>query len=174
MISRRYPDSKKALITTPSTTPILIAFFFNNIAQDFQEANDEDKEEVSDDEEIIQVKVLMAFDNDELDVRKNHARNGEWIDITMRKEQLKEEKHVNEKWLNSSNKAVNECLKLTKAPTDPKSSKESRLEPLTPLPPLKVLEGGSSSSDVMPLTYQEHSLTDRPSLGTMKHTKPDT
>ncbi|GJW64167.1 retrovirus-related pol polyprotein from transposon TNT 1-94 [Tanacetum coccineum] len=185
---------------------------------------------VSDDEEITQVKVLMALADDELAVGKNHAMNREWIDITMRKvniilsldedsewqnyvkyisidlkffeeqrlnllskynklvfelnkcrddllvfkqakleainfqlqntelikqnhalqEQLKEEKHVNEKWLNSSNKverhnpgsklpnfntrrilvlesqAVNECLKLIEAPIDPKSSKESR------------------------------------------------
>ncbi|GJZ93421.1 hypothetical protein Tco_0665486 [Tanacetum coccineum] len=31
------------------------------------------------------VKVLMALADDELTVGKNHARNGEWIDITMRK-----------------------------------------------------------------------------------------
>ncbi|GKD15825.1 hypothetical protein Tco_1204983, partial [Tanacetum coccineum] len=30
------------------------------------------------------------------------------------------------------------------------------------------------SSEVMPLTYQEHSPRERPGLGTMKHTKPDT
>ncbi|GJX71131.1 putative reverse transcriptase domain-containing protein [Tanacetum coccineum] len=44
-----------------------------------------DEEEVSDDEEMTQVKVLMALADDELSVGKNHARNGEWIDITMRK-----------------------------------------------------------------------------------------
>ncbi|GJS04648.1 hypothetical protein Tco_0321156 [Tanacetum coccineum] len=44
-----------------------------------------DEEEVLDDEEVTQVKVLMALANDELTVGKNHARNGEWIDITMRK-----------------------------------------------------------------------------------------
>ncbi|GJW91644.1 hypothetical protein Tco_0169197 [Tanacetum coccineum] len=42
-------------------------------------------EKVLDDEEVTQVKVLMALANDELTVGKNHARNGEWIDITMRK-----------------------------------------------------------------------------------------
>ncbi|GJR09550.1 hypothetical protein Tco_0792202 [Tanacetum coccineum] len=46
---------------------------------------DWDEEEVSDDEEVTQVKVLMALADDELTVGKNHARNGEWIDITMRK-----------------------------------------------------------------------------------------
>ncbi|GJU86472.1 hypothetical protein Tco_1294018 [Tanacetum coccineum] len=43
------------------------------------------KEEVSYDEEMVQVKVLMARADDELVVDKNHARNGEWIDITMKK-----------------------------------------------------------------------------------------
>ncbi|GJS48863.1 hypothetical protein Tco_0598984 [Tanacetum coccineum] len=37
------------------------------------------------------------------------------------------------------NQAVNECLKLTEAPTDPESSKESGSESQTPLPPLKNL-----------------------------------
>ncbi|GJV09203.1 retrovirus-related pol polyprotein from transposon TNT 1-94 [Tanacetum coccineum] len=44
-----------------------------------------DAEEVSDDEEVIEVKVLMALADDELIVGKNHAHNGEWIDITIRK-----------------------------------------------------------------------------------------
>ncbi|GKB10624.1 hypothetical protein Tco_0844547 [Tanacetum coccineum] len=44
-----------------------------------------DEEEVSYDEEVTQVKVLMALADDELTIGKNHARNSEWIDITMRK-----------------------------------------------------------------------------------------
>ncbi|GJY14309.1 hypothetical protein Tco_0383618 [Tanacetum coccineum] len=44
-----------------------------------------DEEEVLDDEEMTQVKVLMALADDELSVGKNHARNSEWIDITIRK-----------------------------------------------------------------------------------------
>ncbi|GJU41520.1 hypothetical protein Tco_1194477 [Tanacetum coccineum] len=103
-------------------------------------------------------------------------------------EQLKEEKKINEKWLNSSNKVerhnlnnklpnfntgrtlvpesqdVNECLKLTKAPTDPESSKESESEPLTALPLLKNLHEASPSSEVMPLTYQDHSPKKTPGL----------
>ncbi|GJT83917.1 hypothetical protein Tco_1058259 [Tanacetum coccineum] len=35
LIQRRYSYSKKALVTTPSTTPISIAFFSNNVIQDF-------------------------------------------------------------------------------------------------------------------------------------------
>nr|GFA30879.1 putative ribonuclease H-like domain-containing protein [Tanacetum cinerariifolium] len=49
-----------------------------------------DEVEESDDKEMTQVKVLMAPSNDELDVEKNHARNGKWIDITMRKRHIRE------------------------------------------------------------------------------------
>ncbi|GJU90820.1 hypothetical protein Tco_1303243 [Tanacetum coccineum] len=48
------------------------------------ETFDWDKEEVSNDEEVTQVKVLMALADDELTVGKDYTRNGEWIDITMR------------------------------------------------------------------------------------------
>ncbi|GKB53843.1 retrovirus-related pol polyprotein from transposon TNT 1-94 [Tanacetum coccineum] len=195
---------------------------------------DWDEEEVSDDEEVTQVKVLMALADDELTVGKNHARNGEWIDITMRKlnhalqEQLKEEKKINEKWLTSSKKvsqciseqiphqkkkvlggemltessskmnenenlfipasigydhkmvpkkqrlAVNESLKPIKTSNTPESSKDSEMESLTPLPPMKNLQGASPSSEIMPLTFQPHFPKERPGLGIMKHTKPET
>ncbi|GJU39122.1 hypothetical protein Tco_1192079 [Tanacetum coccineum] len=182
LIQRRYFNTNKALITTPSSTAISTAFFSNNVIQDFQENSDDevdersseeylkdldiefherallanskchfakdclsktsepsykssvsgfcskgfqpkftpkliqfsqsstspstsqtpktfqpknkglvaetfnwDEEEVLDDEEIIEVKVLMALADDELTVGKNHACNGEWIDITTRK-----------------------------------------------------------------------------------------
>ncbi|GKC55497.1 retrovirus-related pol polyprotein from transposon TNT 1-94 [Tanacetum coccineum] len=49
------------------------------------ETFDWDGEEVSDDEEVTQVKVLIALADDEFTVGKNHARNGKWIDITMRR-----------------------------------------------------------------------------------------
>ncbi|GKA68619.1 hypothetical protein Tco_0768536 [Tanacetum coccineum] len=179
LISRRYPESKKALITSPLTTLISTALFSNNI------------EKVSDDEEMTQVKVLMALSNDELVVGKNHARNGEWIDVTMRKVNILLSMDEDVDWqiylkyiridlkfveeqriLVPESQAINECLGLIEAPTDPESSKESGSEPLIPLPPLKNLQGASSSSEVMPLTYQDHSPKKRPGLGIMKHTKP--
>ncbi|GJQ93282.1 retrovirus-related pol polyprotein from transposon TNT 1-94 [Tanacetum coccineum] len=80
---------------------------------------DWDEKEVSDDEEETQVKVYMALVYDELFVGNNNARNGEWIDITMKK-------------------------------------------------------GASPSSEVMTLTYQDHSPRKRPGLGTMKRIKPVT
>ncbi|GKA54589.1 hypothetical protein Tco_0753538 [Tanacetum coccineum] len=46
---------------------------------------DWDEEEVSDDDEETRVQVLMALADDELSVGKSHARNGEWVDIIMKK-----------------------------------------------------------------------------------------
>ncbi|GJZ22720.1 putative reverse transcriptase domain-containing protein [Tanacetum coccineum] len=42
-------------------------------------------DETREKEEVTQVKVLMALADDELIVGKNHARNGEWVDVTIRK-----------------------------------------------------------------------------------------
>ncbi|GJX24218.1 retrovirus-related pol polyprotein from transposon TNT 1-94 [Tanacetum coccineum] len=161
---------------------------------------DWDEEEVSDDEEVTQIKLTHAL-----------------------QEQLKEEKKINEKWLTSSKKVsqcisgqiphqkkkvisgemliesslkmnenenifvpasmrillpesqvVNESLKPTKTSNTPKSSKDSKMESLTPLPPLKNHQRASPSSKVMPLTFQTHSPKERPGLGIMKHTKPKT
>ncbi|GJW58663.1 retrovirus-related pol polyprotein from transposon TNT 1-94 [Tanacetum coccineum] len=220
---------------------------------------------VSDEEEVTQVKVLMALADDELIVGKSHARNGNSIShhhekfveeqrlehtvLSITKEQLKEEKKINEKWLTSLKKvsqcineqiphqkkkvhggklltgssskmnenenlfvpasmrydqemvpktkdwverlnpvskhpnfntgrilvpksqAVNESLETSNTL---ESSKDSEAEFLTPLPPLKILQGASPSSEVIPLTFQPHSLKERPGLGIMKHTKPET
>ncbi|GKF24231.1 hypothetical protein Tco_0076553, partial [Tanacetum coccineum] len=45
LIQRRYSDTKKALITTPSSTTISTAFFSNNVIQDFEENYDDDVNE---------------------------------------------------------------------------------------------------------------------------------
>ncbi|GJV63909.1 hypothetical protein Tco_1474737 [Tanacetum coccineum] len=47
LISMRFPKTKKALITTPSDSPISTAFFSNNIVQDFQENFDDEANERS-------------------------------------------------------------------------------------------------------------------------------
>ncbi|GJS11707.1 hypothetical protein Tco_0368503 [Tanacetum coccineum] len=255
-----------------------------------------DEEEVSDDEDVTQVKVLIALVDDELTVEKNHARNGEWIDITMKKvnillfidedadwqnylkynnidlkfieeqrlnllskynffelnkyrdellilkqakldsitfqiqnteltnEQIPHKKkkflggelftessskmnenenlfvpasmgyyqemvpktkdwaerlNLNSKLLNFNtgrilvlkSQAVNESFKPTE--NTPESSKDSKVKSLTPLPPLKNLQGASPSSEVMPLTFQPHSLREIPGLSIMKH-QPET
>ncbi|GKA64158.1 retrovirus-related pol polyprotein from transposon TNT 1-94, partial [Tanacetum coccineum] len=53
---------------------------------------DWDEEEViSDDEEMVKVRVLMALSKEEkLIFRKNHARNDEWVNITMRNRHVRE------------------------------------------------------------------------------------
>ncbi|GJY42029.1 hypothetical protein Tco_0429299 [Tanacetum coccineum] len=72
------------LEASPSTSQSPNTFQSNNkglVAETFNW----DEEEVLDDKEITQVKVLIALADDELSVGKNHARNGEWINITTRK-----------------------------------------------------------------------------------------
>ncbi|GJW36537.1 hypothetical protein Tco_0059457 [Tanacetum coccineum] len=161
------PDDIMELVisykTAKSTWTDLVHNFEGLVAKTF----DWDEEEVFDDEEMTQVKVLMTLADDELSVGKNHARNGKWIDITMKKV----ERHNPDSKLPNFNtgrilvpksQAVNECLQLTMAPTDPKSSKELGSEPQTPLPPSKNLHGASPSSEVMILIYQDHSPRERP------------
>ncbi|GKA83687.1 retrovirus-related pol polyprotein from transposon TNT 1-94 [Tanacetum coccineum] len=45
LLSRRYSDTKKAIITTLSDSPISTAFFSNNIVQDFQENSNDAADE---------------------------------------------------------------------------------------------------------------------------------
>ncbi|GKC91324.1 hypothetical protein Tco_1151973 [Tanacetum coccineum] len=77
--------AKLALLeASPPTSQSLNPFQSKNkglVAEMF----DWDEEKVSDDEKETRVQVLMALDDDELSVGKNHACNGEWIDITMKK-----------------------------------------------------------------------------------------
>nr|GEU61615.1 cysteine--tRNA ligase, chloroplastic/mitochondrial isoform X3 [Tanacetum cinerariifolium] len=76
---------------------------------------------VFDDEEVTQVKVLMALADDELTVGKSHAHNGEWVDITIRK--FIEEQQLNllskyNKMVFELNKCRNELLILKQAKLD--------------------------------------------------------
>nr|GEU33160.1 retrovirus-related Pol polyprotein from transposon TNT 1-94 [Tanacetum cinerariifolium] len=48
----------------------------------------QDEEEISKDEEVTQVKVLITLADDELTVGKIHARNSECVDINIRKDHL--------------------------------------------------------------------------------------
>ncbi|GJU75038.1 hypothetical protein Tco_1266443 [Tanacetum coccineum] len=88
------------------------------------EAYEWDEEEVSsDDNEMVDVKVLMALAEENDVVSKKGIRNGEWVKISTRKHvnteilknnknlriELKEITEITETWLNSSNK-VNQCV----------------------------------------------------------------
>nr|GEV87489.1 hypothetical protein [Tanacetum cinerariifolium] len=69
-----------------------------------QKANENTtKEEVSDEEEVTQVKVLIALADDELTTGKNHARHGEWVDITMRKVNILPSMDKDVDWQNYQN-----------------------------------------------------------------------
>ncbi|GJS54617.1 hypothetical protein Tco_0627979 [Tanacetum coccineum] len=65
LIQRRYSDTKKALITTPSNTAIFTAFFSNNVVQDFQENSDDEVNERSSEEYLkdlnIETNLLKAL-----------------------------------------------------------------------------------------------------------------
>nr|GEX64233.1 retrovirus-related Pol polyprotein from transposon TNT 1-94 [Tanacetum cinerariifolium] len=151
------------------------------------ETFDLDEKEVFDDEEEKRVQVLMALADDELFVGKNHARNDNPFvpaSLNYNHEMVPKSKdrvkrlNPNIKLLNFNNgrilvlksEAVNECLQLTKGSFDLESSKESVLKSQNPLPLWKNLQEASPSSEVMTLTYQDHSLRKRSSLGIMKHT----
>ncbi|GKD54454.1 hypothetical protein Tco_1287841 [Tanacetum coccineum] len=174
---------------------------------------DLDEEEVCDDEEMVQVKVLLVLAYDELVVWEKHASNGYWNWTSPYRKLTKasSKNDVNENafiyasmgydhemipkskyWVERYNpdsklpnfnikrilvpksKAVNERLGITQAPIAIESFKESGLETQTPLPTLKILQGASPRSKVMLFTYSEHSPWERPGLGSVKHTKPDT
>nr|GEU56312.1 retrovirus-related Pol polyprotein from transposon TNT 1-94 [Tanacetum cinerariifolium] len=77
-------ESVISCVSSKETWTNLVYSFEGLVAEIF----DWDEEEVSDDEEVTQVKILMALADDELTIRKSHARNGEWFDITIRKDHL--------------------------------------------------------------------------------------
>ncbi|GJR77236.1 hypothetical protein Tco_0089601 [Tanacetum coccineum] len=185
------------------------------------ETFDWDEEEVYDDEEMTQVKVLMALADDELSVGKNHARNDDLLALKQAnleavtfqiqntkltklnhalQDQLKYERKVNEKWLNSSNK-VSQCI-TEQIPnqkkkilggeqlTESSSKNDVKENPFIPasldydhemvpkskdwverLKPYSKLPNFNIGRILVP---ENHSLRERPGLGTMKHTKPET
>ncbi|GKA48164.1 retrovirus-related pol polyprotein from transposon TNT 1-94 [Tanacetum coccineum] len=57
IIQRRYSGTKKALITTPSSTAISTTFFSNNVVQDFQENYDDEVDERSSEEYLRDLDV---------------------------------------------------------------------------------------------------------------------
>nr|GEV79878.1 retrovirus-related Pol polyprotein from transposon TNT 1-94 [Tanacetum cinerariifolium] len=122
------------------------------------ETFDWDEKEVSDDEEMTQVKVLMALVDDELFVGKKHARNGEWIDITMKKVIIFLSMDEDSNW-QTYLKYINIDLKIRSHNTSTSTK--------TSLGRFFKLQGNS-------IDYQDHSLRERPGLGTMKQTKPET
>ncbi|GKA06613.1 hypothetical protein Tco_0685837 [Tanacetum coccineum] len=90
-------EKSKSLV---SATPLSTAFFFSSIVQDFQDSPDDeedtrssyeylnelDEEYQSDENEVTEVKALMALtDEEKVSVGKESARNGDWTKISMKK-----------------------------------------------------------------------------------------
>ncbi|GJX28677.1 retrovirus-related pol polyprotein from transposon TNT 1-94 [Tanacetum coccineum] len=103
---------------------------------------------VSDEEEVTQVKVLMALADDELTVGKSHARNGYDQEMVPKTKDWGERlnpdsillKFNTQRILVPQSQAVNESLESTKTLNTPESSKDSEPKSLTPLPLLKELD----------------------------------
>ncbi|GKC70752.1 hypothetical protein Tco_1116635 [Tanacetum coccineum] len=180
LIQRRYSDTKKALITTPSSTAISTAFFSNNVVHDIHENSDDEVDERSSEEYLRDLDIEQAEPKIQKDYKakykkikarlallesspstshnpktfqpknkgKNHARNGEGINITIRKVNILLSMDEDSDWQNYlkyinvdlkilvlERQVVNECLKPTEALNDPELSKDSKAESLTLLPP---------------------------------------
>nr|GEW18177.1 retrovirus-related Pol polyprotein from transposon TNT 1-94 [Tanacetum cinerariifolium] len=90
--SQLTPDERKVVVQDQRLKSIIMSCLPDGIIEfviscvSVKETwTDLDEEEVSEDEEVTQVKVLMALTDDELTVGESHARNSEWVDITKRK-----------------------------------------------------------------------------------------
>ncbi|GJX48779.1 hypothetical protein Tco_0273969 [Tanacetum coccineum] len=173
------------MITVPSTSPISTAFFSNNMVPDFQENSDNKADERTNEEYLRDLEIKFheraplasskqnPFIPDSMDYdHEMIPKSKDWVERFNPDSKLPN--FNTKRILTPESQTVNEHLKLTEACTDLKSSKESGSEPLTPVTSLKNLQGASPSSKVMPLIYQDHSPRERPGLGTMKHTKPET
>ncbi|GJQ96142.1 retrovirus-related pol polyprotein from transposon TNT 1-94 [Tanacetum coccineum] len=103
LIQRRYSDTKKALVTTPSSTPISTAFFSNNSSSNSNNQADT-KFQKDYKAEYKKMKAKLAL----LEASPSSSQNPKSFQLK-NKEQLKEEKKINEKWLTSSKK-VSQCI----------------------------------------------------------------
>nr|GEY73324.1 hypothetical protein [Tanacetum cinerariifolium] len=121
------------------------------------ETFDWDEEEVFDDEEVTQVKVLMALADDELTVCKSHARNGYGQEMVPKTKDWVERLNPDSKLPNFNigrilvpeSQVVNESLEYIKNLFTPESSKYSEAKSLTPLPPFKNIQGASPSLEIL-------------------------
>ncbi|GJZ04892.1 retrovirus-related pol polyprotein from transposon TNT 1-94 [Tanacetum coccineum] len=137
------------------------------------ETFDWNEEEVSDDEEVTQVKVLMALADDELTVGKSYARNGEWVDITIRKVNTLLSMDEDADWQNYL-KYINIDLKFVEEQRLNLLSKYNKMvfelnkcrDELLILKQAKLDAGGFTMiSGDYTLTFQPHFPRERPSLG---------
>nr|GEU70655.1 retrovirus-related Pol polyprotein from transposon TNT 1-94 [Tanacetum cinerariifolium] len=83
------PDERRVVVQDQHLKSIIMSCLPDDVMESNKalvaEIFDWDEEEVFEDEQVTQVNVLMALADDELTVGKSHARNGEWVGITIRK-----------------------------------------------------------------------------------------
>nr|GEW47726.1 hypothetical protein [Tanacetum cinerariifolium] len=165
---------------------------------------DWDEEEVSDDKEVTQVNVLMALADDELTVKKNHARNeliteppskpninenlfipasmGYYHKIVPKFKDWVERQNLDNKLPNFNtgrilvpkSQVVNKSLKPTKGLSDPESSKDSKVESITPFISLEKSSRRFTKLKRNAIDLLTHPSKERHGLGIMKHTNPKT
>ncbi|GJT11654.1 hypothetical protein Tco_0858696 [Tanacetum coccineum] len=82
--------AKLALLEVGSSSTQSLKPFQTNIKGLVAKTFDWEEEELtSNDDDMVQVKVVLALlEYESITVGKNHARNGEWVNITMRKANL--------------------------------------------------------------------------------------
>ncbi|GJY93002.1 retrovirus-related pol polyprotein from transposon TNT 1-94 [Tanacetum coccineum] len=120
--------SKLALLkASPSTSQTPKRFQSNNKSS-VAETFDWDEEEVSDDEEVTEVNVLMALIDDELSVGNNHARNGSFTKLRGNVIEFSTPLSKREIWLSETEPTT------PSVPTEVKNTKqESKINELTKL-----------------------------------------
>nr|GEU69268.1 hypothetical protein [Tanacetum cinerariifolium] len=110
------------------------AFFSNNVIQNFQENSDDEVDERSSEEYLRDLDIefhkrallanskhFIEITDDELTMGKNHARNAEWIDITMRKKLEPTIPSVPTEAMNNEQESkINELTKLVQMLIDEK------------------------------------------------------
>ncbi|GKB43841.1 retrovirus-related pol polyprotein from transposon TNT 1-94 [Tanacetum coccineum] len=135
------------------------------------------EEEVFDDEEMTQVRVLMGLADDELTVGKNHACKREWIDITIRK--LIESSSINDV---KENPSIPASLDYDHEMVPKSKDWVKRHNPDSKLPNFNtrriIVPKSQVVNECLRLTEAtsdlQSSKEERPGLGSMKHTNPET
>ncbi|GJW16899.1 hypothetical protein Tco_0024335 [Tanacetum coccineum] len=156
------PFTSKAPKTFQSKNKGLVAETFNW-----------DEEEVLDKEEETRVQVLMALADDELSVGKNHARNDEWIDITIKSEQIPSQKKKifgGEQLIETS--SVSEVKENSFIPDYLDYDHEMILKSIDWVERLNPDSKLPNTGRI--LVPENHSPRERPGLGKMNHTMTET
>nr|GFA77090.1 hypothetical protein [Tanacetum cinerariifolium]GFB35683.1 hypothetical protein [Tanacetum cinerariifolium] len=83
LIQRRYSNTKKALVTTPSSSTISTAFFSNNVIQDFQENSDDEVDKRSSEEYLrdldVEYQERALLENSKFFIKRRNNFSGQKV-----------------------------------------------------------------------------------------------